>query len=162
VSRKILIHSLRSPTHAICHPPSLLLTGCTFSYSFCSRCCSCSSIIRSRFIRCRSASRITPSCIFYNQQSWRMWGVRLSQTLDSDGQSRLLSSWRWLRERELLWTLGTWAGVGRHFCSMTVGPTIGGDRRTLTLWPFRFYYGNWNPQGSLRIHIDLKFATYRL
>jgi hypothetical protein len=113
VSRKILIHSLRSPTHAICHPPSLLLTGCTFSYSFCSRCCSCSSIIRSRFIRCRSASRITPSCIFCNQQSWRMWGVRLFQTLDSDGQSRLLSSWRWLRQRELLGTLGTWAGLRR-------------------------------------------------
>ena len=51
-------------------------------------------------------------------------GVRLSQRLDSDVQSRLLSSWRWLRHRELLWTLGTWAGGGRHFCSMTVGPTI--------------------------------------
>src|SRR5271155_5826144 len=48
-------------------------------------------------------------------QSWRMWGVRLSQTIDSDGQSRLLSSWRWLRQRELLWTLATWAGGRRHF-----------------------------------------------
>lgn len=50
--------SVPRPNH-----PLPLLTGCTFSYSLCNLCCSSNSITLSLFIRCLSASRITPSCI---------------------------------------------------------------------------------------------------
>lgn len=100
-----------TPRHPLVNHPFPLLTGCTFSYSLCSRCCSSNSNTLSLLILCLSSSLITPSCIVCNQRMAQRRRGQLFHPLGSGGRGILWSRWRVLRLGGLLWRLGTWMEV---------------------------------------------------